>query len=34
MKILILGGGFGGMFAAREVKKLFGAKAEVELVNE
>ncbi len=33
-RILILGGGFAGMFAAREVKKRLGAQAEVELISQ
>ncbi|MGV6812352.1 MAG: FAD-dependent oxidoreductase [Brevirhabdus sp.] len=33
-RILILGGGFGGMYAAREIKKALGKHAEVELVND
>lgn len=33
-RILILGGGFGGMFAAREIKKRLGTHAEVELIND
>ena len=33
-RILILGGGFAGLFAAREVKKRLGARAEVELISE
>lgn len=33
-RILILGGGFAGMFAAREVKKRLGQAAEVELIND
>jgi NADH dehydrogenase len=33
-RILILGGGFAGMFAAREVKKRLGDAAEVELIND
>ena len=32
--ILVLGGGFGGMFAAREAKKRFGARATVEIIND
>lgn len=33
-RILILGGGFAGMFAAREIKKTLGAQAEIELIND
>lgn len=33
-RILILGGGFAGMFAAREVKKRLGDNVEVELIND
>ncbi len=33
-RILILGGGFAGLFAAREVKKRLGDNAEVELISE
>ncbi|MGC9370255.1 MAG: FAD-dependent oxidoreductase [Paracoccaceae bacterium] len=33
-RILILGGGFAGMFAAREVKNRLGDAAEVELIND
>ncbi|MGP6088413.1 FAD-dependent oxidoreductase [Antarctobacter jejuensis] len=33
-RILILGGGFAGMFAAREIKKRLGDSAEVELIND
>ena len=32
-RILILGGGFGGMFAAREIRKRLGQSVEVELIN-
>ncbi len=32
-KILILGGGFGGMFAARELRKRLGDRAEIEIIN-
>ncbi|MFZ5964498.1 FAD-dependent oxidoreductase [Thalassococcus sp. BH17M4-6] len=32
-KILILGGGFGGMFAARELRKQLGSRAEIEIIN-
>lgn len=32
-RILVLGGGFGGMFAARQLKKRLGDRADVELVN-
>lgn len=32
-KVLILGGGFGGMFTARELTKRLGSSVEVELVN-
>ncbi len=33
-RILILGGGFAGLFAARELRKKLGSKAEVELISE
>lgn len=33
-RILILGGGFAGMFAARELSKALGKSAEIELINE
>jgi len=33
-RILILGGGFAGMFAAREIKKALGDSADVELIND
>ena len=33
-RILILGGGFAGLFAAREVKRRLGDRAEVELISE
>lgn len=33
-RILILGGGFGGMFAARELSRCLGKTAEIELINE
>jgi len=33
-RILILGGGFAGMFAAREIRKALGRNVEVELINE
>lgn len=33
-RILILGGGFAGLFAAREVKRRLGPKADVELISE
>ncbi len=33
-RILILGGGFAGLFAAREVKKRLGDNADVELISE
>ena len=33
-KILVLGGGFAGMFAAREIKSRMGGDAQVELINE
>ena len=33
-RIVILGGGFGGMFAARELNKLLGKSVEIELINE
>ncbi len=32
-RILILGGGFAGLFAAREIKKRLGARADVELIS-
>ena len=32
-RIVVLGGGFGGMYAARALKRRLGAAAEVELVN-
>lgn len=32
-KILVLGAGFGGMFAARELHKLLGQRAEIEIIN-
>ena len=32
-RILILGGGFGGMFAAREIRKRLGQAVDVELIN-
>lgn len=33
-RILILGGGFAGMFAARELQRELGSVAEIELINE
>jgi NADH dehydrogenase len=33
-RILILGGGFAGLFAAREIRKRLGDRAEVELISE
>ncbi len=33
-KILVLGGGFAGMYAARELQKLLGDRAHIELINE
>ena len=32
-KILILGGGFAGLYAAREIKRRLGAAADVEIIN-
>lgn len=32
-KILILGGGFAGMFAAQELRRKLGRKAEIEIIN-
>lgn len=34
MRILVLGGGFAGMFAARELRRELGDKAEIELIND
>ena len=34
MRILVLGGGFAGMFAARELHRRLGRRAEVELIND
>lgn len=33
-RVVVLGGGFAGLFAAREVKKRLGDKVEVELIND
>ena len=33
-RILVLGGGFAGMFAAKELRKRLGGRAHIELVNE
>ena len=33
-RILVLGGGFGGMFAARELRRHVGRVADIELINE
>ncbi|MFT3974321.1 MAG: FAD-dependent oxidoreductase [Amaricoccus sp.] len=33
-RILVLGGGFAGMFAARELRRQLGAHAEIELIND
>ncbi|MEO0960021.1 MAG: FAD-dependent oxidoreductase, partial [Pseudomonadota bacterium] len=33
-RILVLGGGFAGMFAAKELKRRLGNRAEIELINE
>ena len=33
-RILILGGGFSGLFAARELRRRLGDRAEIELINE
>lgn len=33
-RVLILGGGFAGLFAAREIKRRLGSRAQVEIVNE
>lgn len=33
-RILVLGGGFAGMFAARELHRRLGSRAEVELIND
>ena len=34
MRVLVLGGGFAGMFAAREFHRRLGRRAEVELIND
>lgn len=33
-RVLILGGGFGGLFSAQEIKKRLGDRAEVEVIND
>lgn len=33
-RVLVLGGGFAGMFAAREMQRRFGNRADIELINE
>lgn len=33
-KLLVLGGGFGGLYAARELRKRFGDEAEIQLISE
>lgn len=33
-RILVLGGGFGGMYAAREIRRQMGDEAEIELISE
>ena len=33
-RILVLGGGFAGMFAARELRRHVGGVADIELINE
>lgn len=34
MRVLVLGGGFAGMFAARELRRRLGGLAEIELIND
>ncbi|WP_434287955.1 FAD-dependent oxidoreductase [Celeribacter sp. SCSIO 80788] len=33
-KLLVLGGGFGGLYAARELRKRFGSEAEIQLISD